>query len=144
MYGRCKRRDCKGWFLLPLDGTSPAVYEPLDRVYNLPQVKKHLRAQEIAREHGLPCVYVGTHFLASSGNLEVTWLQWNLEARRYPIKPMFSPTRRISDVYFTTWYKFMFLDRSSTHINGPGTNVCAWYTSDSRRARYIRCRFCFY
>ena len=23
------------------------------------QVKKHLRAQEIAREHGLPCVYVG-------------------------------------------------------------------------------------
>lgn len=22
-------------------------------------VKKHLRAQEIAREHGLPCVYVG-------------------------------------------------------------------------------------
>lgn len=24
-------------------------------------VKKHLRAQEIARENGLPCVYVGEH-----------------------------------------------------------------------------------
>ena len=23
------------------------------------EVKKHIRAQEIAREHGLPCVYVG-------------------------------------------------------------------------------------
>jgi hypothetical protein len=24
-------------------------------------VKKHLRAQEIAKEHSLPCVYVGTY-----------------------------------------------------------------------------------
>lgn len=27
------------------------------------QVKKHIRAQEIAREHGLPCVYVGGFIL---------------------------------------------------------------------------------
>ncbi|TDL16372.1 ClpP/crotonase, partial [Rickenella mellea] len=26
-------------------------------------VKKHLRAQEIAREHGLPCVYLGEYIL---------------------------------------------------------------------------------
>ncbi len=30
-----------------------------------PQVKKHLRAQEIAREHGLPCIYVGVYKLAT-------------------------------------------------------------------------------
>lgn len=48
-------------------------YYPLTVSRNLPsytqiqkltilQVKKHLRAQEIAREHGLPCVYVGTSY----------------------------------------------------------------------------------
>ncbi len=36
------------------------------------QVKKQLRAQEIAREHGLPCVYVGTLLLAARTVLVLT------------------------------------------------------------------------
>ena len=32
-------------------------------------VKKHLRAQEIARENGLPCVYVGESVLSYTGRL---------------------------------------------------------------------------
>ena len=34
---------------------------------------------------------------------QVRWLQWNLGVQPCHIKPMCSPTRRILDVYFTTW-----------------------------------------
>jgi 3-methylcrotonyl-CoA carboxylase beta subunit len=33
-------------------------------------VKKHLRAQEIARENGLPCIYVGAHFYVHFGRMD--------------------------------------------------------------------------
>lgn len=48
--GRISGREC---VIVVNDATvKGGSYYPLT-------VKKHIRAQEIAREHGLPCVYVG-------------------------------------------------------------------------------------
>lgn len=37
-------------------------------------VKKHLRAQEIARENGLPCVYLGEALFHVFGVPTLTWI----------------------------------------------------------------------
>lgn len=59
MYDCCQRRDCEGWFVLSLDGALSVSGCYLSIFNLLVQVKKHIRAQEIAREHGLPCIYLG-------------------------------------------------------------------------------------
>jgi len=52
--GRISGREC---VIVVNDATvKGGSYYPLT-------VKKHLRAQEIARENGLPCVYIGTSFI---------------------------------------------------------------------------------
>ena len=67
--GRISGRNCvvvvndatvKGGSYYPLTASpSPRCFGILRLELFFWQVKKHLRAQEVAREHGLPCVYVG-------------------------------------------------------------------------------------
>lgn len=70
-------------------------------------VKKHLRAQEIARENGLPCVYIGMSFLMlikSSCSLPNDVEQWNPEVLLSPIKRTCSRTRNTLAVFSIIWY----------------------------------------
>ena len=52
-------------------------------------MKKHIRAQEIAREHGVPCVYVGMYHIVVLYVLSLTLEQWSLEVLRCHIKLMY-------------------------------------------------------
>jgi hypothetical protein len=75
--GRIAGREC---VIVVNDATvKGGSYHPLT-------VKKHLRAQEIARENNLPCVYVGGVVLVPGLSSFLMVVQWNLVAPRYPIK----------------------------------------------------------
>ena len=43
-------------------------------------VKKHLRAQEIAREHGLPCVYVGKWWEVMTDPTKYVLMRYSVES----------------------------------------------------------------
>ena len=79
--GRIAGREC---VIVVNDATvKGGSYHPLT-------VKKHLRAQEIARENNLPCVYVGEVIPDSSARPSsfLMVVQWNLVALRYLTKQM--------------------------------------------------------
>jgi len=73
-------------------------------------VKKHLRAQEIARENRLPCVYLGTIFLTKMkhkkgiiiniNNHNILIIQSILEVQIFQIKLVFLLTKNILEEFF--------------------------------------------
>ena len=95
--GRISGREC---VIVVNDATvKGGSYYPLT-------VKKHLRAQEIARENGLPCVYIGMSFpmLSEFCSFPHSAEQWNPEVLLSPIKRTCSRTRNTLAVFFITWY----------------------------------------
>lgn len=102
--GRISGRDCvivvndatvKGGSYYPLTVSpsllelAPLLWRPITR-YLFLQVKKHLRAQEVAREHGLPCVYVG----ASEYNFVVPISSFLIDALQLSREALLSRIRR--------------------------------------------------
>lgn len=80
--GRIAGREC---VIVVNDATvKGGSYHPLT-------VKKHLRAQEIARENNLPCVYVG-EVIQYSVALVLMAVQWNLVVPHYLTKRMYGST----------------------------------------------------
>jgi hypothetical protein len=124
------------------------LYETLVHFYSYPQVKKHLRAQEIAREHGLPCVYVGAHqYLVSSIFMLSDMVPVESGGAALPHQANVFPDKENFGRIFYNMVGFHVLQHiqySCALYGVVGANVCPWYPSDSRRARYIRCWFCFY
>lgn len=96
--GRISGREC---VIVVNDATvKGGSYYPLT-------VKKHLRAQEIARENGLPCVYIGMSFPMPSEfscSFPHSAEQWNPEVLLSLIKRTCSRTRNTLAVFFITWY----------------------------------------
>ena len=77
--GRIAGREC---VIVVNDATvKGGSYHPLT-------VKKHLRAQEIARENNLPCVYVG-EVIPMPAVLFLMVTQWNLVVLHYLTKQMY-------------------------------------------------------
>lgn len=65
-------------------------------------VKKHLRAQEVAKENNLPCIYLGKYKKRASIT-EINWylgLQWILEVPTFLVKLMCSLIVSTLDVSF--------------------------------------------
>lgn len=92
--GRISGREC---VIVVNDATvKGGSYYPLT-------VKKHLRAQEIAREHGLPCVYVVEcpWYAADpeTRNLIHVWNKLNPVAPPYPTKQMYDSAPCVSKTY---------------------------------------------
>jgi hypothetical protein len=136
--GRIAGRECvivvndatvKGGSYYPMTVCSVFFVESqslmLERVL---KVKKHVRAQEIAREHGLPCVYVGACIYVFQRGFciltNILAMQWNPEVLPYRIKLMSSPTKSISDVSSITWYDLSFIFWKESHSYSRGRPKC--------------------
>lgn len=99
--GRISGREC---MVVVNDATvKGGSYYPLT-------VKKHLRAQEIARENGLPCVYIGgsTQFLIRrviyvNRVSIILSAQLRAEVQLFLTRLMYSQIKNISGGYFTIW-----------------------------------------
>lgn len=64
----------KGGIYHPVTGSSPSagLANLVSQLKTFYAVKKHLRAQEIAKENRLPCVYLGASSQRLKGNFELT------------------------------------------------------------------------